>query len=80
VIEEQFKFKCYYCGFKYPHDNQPCPAKSAICNHCGIKGHFAKVCRIRGKSFASKGNLENLQTQGFTSTDKIKAPTTMGGG
>ncbi|CAB4041560.1 Hypothetical predicted protein [Paramuricea clavata] len=20
--------KCYYCGFKYPHDNQPCPAKS----------------------------------------------------
>ena len=79
-IEEQFKTreninatamatptekKCYYCGFKYPHDNQPCPAKSAICNHCGIKGHFAKVCRTRGKSFASKG-----QTQSFTSPDK----------
>jgi hypothetical protein len=46
------------------------PAKSAICNHCGIKGHFAKVCRTRGKSFASKGNLEKLQTQGFTSPDK----------
>ena len=84
-IEEQFKTreninatatatptekKCYYCGFKYPHDNQPCPAKSAICNHCGIKGHFAKVCRTRGKSFASKGNLEKLQTKGFTSPDK----------
>ena len=84
-IEEQFKTReninamamttpteknCYYCGFKYPHDNQPCPAKSAICNHCGIKGHFAKVCRTRGKSFASKGNLEKLQTQGFTSPDK----------
>ncbi|CAB3996604.1 Hypothetical predicted protein [Paramuricea clavata] len=84
-IEEQFKTreninatamatptekKCYYCRCKYPHDNQPCPAKSAICNHCGIKGHFAKVCRTRGKSFASKGNLEKLQTQGFTSPDK----------
>ncbi|CAB4026663.1 Retrovirus-related Pol poly from transposon, partial [Paramuricea clavata] len=77
-IEEQFKTreninatamatptekKCYYCGFKYPHDNQPCPAKSAICNDCGRKGHFAKVCRTRGKSFPSIGNFEKLQTQ-----------------
>ena len=62
--------KCYYCGFKYPHENQPCPAKSAICNHCGIKGHFAKVCRARRKSFENKGNSDKLQTQGSTSPDK----------
>ncbi|CAB4001724.1 Hypothetical predicted protein [Paramuricea clavata] len=64
--------KCYYCGFENPHDNQPCPGKSAICNHCRIKRHFPKVCRTRGKSFASKGNLEKLQTQGFTSLDKMR--------
>ena len=51
-IEEQFKTreninatamatptekKCYYCGFKYPHDNQPFPAKStAFLNYLAL--------------------------------------------
>ena len=37
------KKKCYYCGFDYPHENQPCPAENSVCNYCGVQGHFAKV-------------------------------------
>ena len=59
AITKPTKKKCYFCGFKYPHDNRPCPAKSCICNQCGIKGHFAKVCRSRDKS----------RKKPFTSTD-----------
>ena len=37
---------CYNCGFRYPHsDNRPCPAKDQNCNKCGVKGHFARVCK-----------------------------------
>ena len=37
---------CYNCGFRYPHyENRPCPAKDQTCNKCGVKGHFARVCK-----------------------------------
>ena len=45
---------CYFCGYK-KHDRANCPAKDAICNKCGKKGHFQKVCRssLRFKPVAS---------------------------
>ena len=74
-IEEQFKNnavnamsinsderKCYYCGFKYPHEGRPCPAKSSTCNYCGIKGHFAKVCKSKGRPF-NKNDQDRTQQQ-----------------
>ena len=80
-IEEQFKTKpkenintttmtstkkkCYYCGFDYPHENRPCPAKNSVCNFCGVKGHFAKVCRSRENKEQQKD-----QKKGFSSPDK----------
>ena len=37
---------CHNCGFRYPHyENRPCPAKDQTCNKCGVKGHFARVCK-----------------------------------
>ena len=80
-IEEQFKTKpkenintttmtstkkkCYYCGFDYPHENRPCPAKNSVCNFCGVKGHFAKVRRSRENKEQQKD-----QKKGFSSPDK----------
>ena len=59
------KKKCYYCGFDYPHENRPCPAKNSVCNHCGVKGHFAKVCRSRENK-----EQEKDRKKGFSSPDK----------
>ena len=59
------KKKCYYCGFDYPHEKRPCPAKNSVCNYCGIQGHFAKVCRSRVNKEQGKDGKK-----GFSSPDK----------
>ena len=59
------KKKCYYCGFDYSHDNRPCPAKNSVCNFCGVKGHFAKVCRSRENKEQQKD-----QKKGFSSPEE----------
>ena len=39
---------CYRCGKKsHKANDESCKAREAKCNTCGIKGHFAKVCRSR---------------------------------
>ena len=84
-IEEQFKElqvnetktssrKCYYCGLGYPQNDRPCPTKSSTCASCGVKGHFAKVCRSSQKHDKQKQQKKN---QKFTrkvrpKTDKSK--------
>ena len=41
--------KCYFCGLGR-HPRSKCPARDSICNKCGRKGHWAKVCRSTEKS------------------------------
>ena len=65
TIAMSTKKKCYYCGFDYPQENRPCPAKNSVCNFCGVKGHFAKVCRSRENKEQQKD-----QKKGFSSPDK----------
>ena len=55
------KKKCYYCGFDYPHENRPCPAKNLVCNYCGVQGHFAKVCRSRENKEQIKDGKEKTE-------------------
>ena len=67
--------KCYYCGFEYPHQaGRACPAKNATCVSCGIKGHFAKVCRKdKEKSTRPKENetpAQQSSTRHAAKTDK----------
>ncbi|XP_055878884.1 uncharacterized protein LOC129925016 [Biomphalaria glabrata] len=38
--------KCYFCGGAI-HSRSKCPAKDAICNKCGKKGHYKKVCKSK---------------------------------
>ena len=38
---------CSYCGSSSGHSRALCPARRAICNQCGLKGHYAAVCRRR---------------------------------
>lgn len=43
---------CGYCGGSF-HSRQLCPAKEVACHHCGMKGHFAKVCRQKKRKSTS---------------------------
>ena len=56
---------CYKCGFSFPHKGKPCPARQAICSNCGVKGHFAKVCR-KPKSAPQKKQLPWTPSQDQT--------------
>ena len=59
------KKKCCYCGFDYPHENRPCPAKNSVCNYLEVQRHFAKVCRSRENKDQGKDGKK-----GFSSPDK----------
>ena len=43
------KKKCYRCGLQWHSRLKDCKALEAECRACGIRGHFAKVCRRKEK-------------------------------
>lgn len=44
----KFQPKCYRCGsLEHLAYSKNCPASKFRCSNCGIKGHFAKVCKKR---------------------------------
>ncbi|KRX92949.1 hypothetical protein T4E_7540 [Trichinella pseudospiralis] len=49
--------RCFFCG-RSKHPRFQCPAREAICNKCGKKGHYAKVCR----SSVSSSTTASLST------------------
>ena len=61
------KKKCYYCGFHYPHENRSCPVKNCVCNYCGVKGRFTKICRSRDnkeqEKYQKKATATRLQNK-----------------
>ena len=68
-ISESAKFvkkrttqKCHQCGYAWPHQNKPCPARGQTCRKCGKTGHFAKVCKSRNNS-AAQENRRQQTTQ-----------------
>ena len=38
---------CSYCGGPFHQSRKDCPASRAKCLHCGLDGHFQKMCRKR---------------------------------
>ena len=44
----QSRESCYNCGDS--HERDRCPAKDTLCYHCGIKGHFKRVCMKKRNS------------------------------
>ena len=42
---------CYNCGFAYPHQAKPCPAKDVKNNFCSKKGHFSTACRKKSAQY-----------------------------
>ena len=65
---------CYFCGYTR-HPRTKCPAKDATCNYCGIKGHFAKVCRSATKDSKAKNlSAATLDTPTLASVSATITP------
>ena len=58
------KDSCRYCGEMTPHKGM-CKARGAICNKCGKRNHFAKVCEAK--------QINNITT--YPQTTQQKVPT-----
>ena len=43
-LASTFTPKCFFCGNSI-HNRRYCPARDSLCNNCGKKGHYAKVCK-----------------------------------
>ena len=56
---------CGWCGFWKRHDKNHCRARDKTCYSCNKAGHFARVCRNRGRSSRPKvQGQEGQQGQG----------------
>ncbi|XP_072028318.1 uncharacterized protein [Amphiura filiformis] len=55
---------CWYCGNKHIRDKSVCPALGKTCKKCGLKYHFAKMC---------KQALDKPYAAGTTSKKKVNA-------
>ena len=42
--ESEHTEKCFFCG-RTRHPRLKCPARQSTCDECGIKGHWAAVCK-----------------------------------
>nr|XP_039268300.1 uncharacterized protein LOC120343231 [Styela clava] len=49
--------RCYFCGRIHALNRLKCPARNAECFNCGLRGHFATVCRKAKKSVATVNDL-----------------------
>ncbi|XP_072141636.1 uncharacterized protein [Dermacentor andersoni] len=64
---------CQFCG-RSSHPRARCHARSARCDHCGIKGHFAVVCnKITENNQASARQKNKAADQNSPSTTRKRA-------
>ncbi|KAF4514255.1 UNVERIFIED_CONTAM: hypothetical protein B566_EDAN019553 [Ephemera danica] len=58
---------CKFCSGTHRYGLKFCPAKDAICNSCGKKGHFAKICF---KTMRALGREEGSDSECFSDEDR----------
>lgn len=64
---------CFFCGGVWDHARIDCPAIDKICLTCGIKGHYARVCR-KGKNPRLKQNQPDSASAAFLASAVTKDP------
>ena len=57
---------CKYCGWDRPHPTDRCPAKNLTCFRCGIRGHFASVCKQANPQLSSLELEECVSNEAWT--------------
>ena len=75
---------CYFCGSSL-HPRRNCPAKDSVCNKCGKKGHWSKVCRsqtaaARQEDTSAAAILCSASSDSRTSSRAIYCPVAINGG
>ena len=64
--------KCFFCG-KGIHNRRNCPARNAMCNNCGKKGHFKSVCRSKNVCEVCQDSDDEPQYDSQDSDDDDKS-------
>lgn len=62
---------CRRCGNKPHQGTQTCPAQKVTCNHCNIKGHFAKVCMKKNSAQPSNKGKKKTGRLRLRATNKV---------
>ena len=56
---------CSFCGYPWHQRRIDCPAYNATCHHCGVTGHFSRVCiRKEVKKGNSNQNVDQRKSKG----------------
>ena len=62
--DRQVKETCIRCGGpRHANINKECPALGKSCIKCGVKGHYAKVCRKGSKKQSDSNRAQQVQVQ-----------------
>lgn len=60
---------CMFCG-KEPHDRSQCPARTAVCSGCKLRGHYQKVCKKSAASFPTKKKVNHVTKESANKSNK----------
>ena len=63
--------ECGSCGYQHPANRESCPAKGKDCLNCGMKNHFAAVCRH--KQVKATEEAEDEESDEVYQTEEILA-------
>ena len=66
------RLTCQYCGTKHPAIREQCPAWGKSCLPCGVRNHFAQVCRK-----AKCNNIHAMKEHEYMIVRTLRMMTTM---
>ena len=55
--------RCKFCGYNHPWNREKCPAFGKLCNECGKRNHFSKVCKNKKGNSVQKISEEEESDQ-----------------
>ena len=67
-------WKCFRCGFEFPHERWPCPALHSVCANSETEGHFARVCHKDKKSAEKQRPPQHRARLKYTQPQDRKFP------
>ena len=58
---EKSKKVCSFCGYEHPFEKKKCPAYGKTCAKCGLKNHFALMCKQQEDSEDEHNRVHEIE-------------------